>query len=142
MCSRWARSFEAFLRDMGPKLHPTYSLDRIDPEGNYEPGNCRWASPSVQARNKRNVRWYDFCSEHLILAEVAARLGITRNAARALERRGALPARLAVGFTPAETADGWIGWIDLNDVLPLGWPPSDDLAAVASEMACGGVGAS
>jgi hypothetical protein len=142
MCSRWARSFEAFLSDMGPKPDPSHSLDRIDPEGNYQPGNCRWASPSVQARNKRNVRWYDFCGEHLILAEVAARLGITRNAARALERRGALPARLVVGFTPAETADVWIGSIDLNDALPLGWPLSDDLAAVASEMACGGVGAS
>ena len=140
MCPEWARSFEAFLRDMGPKPYPTYSLDRIDPNGDYEPGNCRWASPSVQARNKRNVRWYDFRGERLILAEVAARLGITRDAARALERRGALPA----GRTGPPPTGGFYRaiLIDLNDVPPLGWPPSDGLAAMASEMACGGVGVS
>jgi hypothetical protein len=140
MCPEWARSFDAFLRDMGPKPHPTYSLDRIDPNGDYEPGNCRWASPSVQARNKRNIRWYDFRGERLILAEVAARLGITRDAARALERRGALPARRA-GPPPANGFFRAI-LIDLNEVPPLGWPASDALGAVASEMACGGVGVS
>ena len=93
----------------------------------------------TQQAQRQMVR---FRGEHLILAEVAARLGITRNAARALERRGALPARRVVGFTPAETAEVGSVLIDLNDVPPLGWPPSDDLAAVASEMACGEVGAS
>ena len=124
---------------MGPKPYPTYSLDRIDPNGDYEPGNCRWASPSVQARNKRNVRWYDFRGERLILAEVAAQLGITRDAARALERRGALPAG-RTGPPPGGFYRAIL--IDLNDVPPLGWPPSDGLAAVASEMARGGVGVS
>jgi hypothetical protein len=133
MCPDWARSFEAFLRDIGPKPHPTYSLDRIDPNGDYEPENCRWASPFVQARNKRNVRWYDFEGERLILAEVAARLGITRDAARALERQGALPARP----TSRPPVGGHVRaiLIDLNDVPPLGWPPSVGLAAPASEIA-------
>jgi hypothetical protein len=140
MCPEWARSFEAFLRDMGLKPHPTYSLDRIDPNGDYESGNWRWASPSVQARNKRNVRWYDFEGERLILAEVAARLGITRDAARALERQGALPAQ-PTGRPPVD-GHGQAILIDLNDVPPLGWPSSEGLAGVASEMACGGVGLS
>lgn len=50
VCARWS-DFRLFLEDMGerPKNH---TLDRVDPQGNYEPGNCRWASSKEQARNK------------------------------------------------------------------------------------------
>jgi hypothetical protein len=56
VCKRW-RNFENFLADMGPKpkcVNPhDFSIDRINNDGNYEPGNCRWATPYEQTLNRR-----------------------------------------------------------------------------------------
>lgn len=76
VCERWTNSFVAFLQDMGPKPSPAHSIDRINSDGNYEPGNCRWAPPEVQARNKRGVRLVTFRGETICLADWAARVGI------------------------------------------------------------------
>lgn len=54
VCDAW-RKFENFLADMGQKPHPSLTLDRIDVNGNYEPGNCRWATWSEQGANRRAV---------------------------------------------------------------------------------------
>lgn len=56
VCERWQDSFSCFLADMGEKPSSRHTIDRMNPNGHYEPGNCRWATSSEQARNRRPVK--------------------------------------------------------------------------------------
>ena len=53
VCDEWMHDFNQFLSDMGNRPSPTHSIDRINVDGNYEPSNCKWATPLEQAKNKR-----------------------------------------------------------------------------------------
>lgn len=56
MCEEWRESFEAFFAHVGPRPSLAYSLDRIDNDRGYEPGNVRWATDSEQQQNRRFAR--------------------------------------------------------------------------------------
>lgn len=56
VCDEWLHSFEMFLAHIGPRPSPKHSIDRINVEGNYEPGNVRWATPEMQVTNRRMLK--------------------------------------------------------------------------------------
>lgn len=78
ICDEWARKggFAAFLAHVGPRPSPKHSVDRIDNNGNYEPGNVRWATQREQMRNSRINRNITAQGETLSLAEWSERTGL------------------------------------------------------------------
>jgi len=74
ICRRW-NMFENFYEDMG-KRPLRMSLDRINNNGNYEPSNCRWATKSEQACNRRNSRYLTYGGETYCIAEWARKISI------------------------------------------------------------------
>ncbi len=82
VCERWL-TFENFLADMGEPPTAAHSLDRINNDGNYEPSNCRWATPKQQARNTSRNRFITFNGQSKTMAEWAEECGIGYMALRA-----------------------------------------------------------
>lgn len=83
VCDSWRDSFENFFSDMGQRPSPRHSLDRYpDKNGNYEPGNCRWATWHQQATNTRRNRDFTFNDETLTVGAWAVRYGVDRGVLR------------------------------------------------------------
>lgn len=59
VCPEWLDSFDAFLAHVGPRPSKGYSLERINNNGNYEPGNVKWATHQQQALNRSTTRAKD-----------------------------------------------------------------------------------
>jgi hypothetical protein len=79
MCERWKNSFADFIADVGRRPGPKYSIDRWpDGNGNYEPGNVRWATSEQQSRNKPRQNVYlTFRGETKPVVDWAAEVGIS-----------------------------------------------------------------
>jgi hypothetical protein len=75
VCTRWRESFADFYADMGNRPVGT-TLDRINNDLGYEPGNCRWSSRTVQARNSRNARMLTFNGQSRSMSEWSELLGL------------------------------------------------------------------
>jgi hypothetical protein len=89
VCDRWRFSYLTFLSDLGRCPHG-YSLDRIDNNGNYEPGNCRWTDKYTQANNRRNNFMVSLPEGEVTLSNLARKTGINY---------GTLKGRLENGWT-------------------------------------------
>ncbi len=61
VCDRWKNSFENFLADLGPRPTKDHTLERNDVDGNYDPGNCRWATRLEQNKNRRPRKQKTHC---------------------------------------------------------------------------------
>lgn len=73
VCESWLK-FDGFFADMGVKPTERHTLERIDNDLGYEPGNCRWATTTEQANNKRTNRLVEYRGERMTIAN-AARAG-------------------------------------------------------------------
>ena len=75
VCERWM-NFKEFFKDMGYKPNKSYSIERIDVNGNYEPSNCKWATRSEQDRNKRNTVFIEYNGQKWILMDLAKKFNM------------------------------------------------------------------
>lgn len=87
VCERW-NHYANFLADMGRKPSPKHTLERLDNDGNYEPGNCVWATWTQQRRNTSQNRLITCNGVTRCLIEWSERTGITPDAIRCRIKRG------------------------------------------------------
>lgn len=76
VCDKWKNDFRAFVHDVGPRPSRAHTIDRIDTDGDYEPGNCQWATKEQQGRNQRRNRMVAYRGRQMCLAEAVELAGV------------------------------------------------------------------
>jgi hypothetical protein len=76
VCDRWRESFMAFISDMGYPPSESHTLDRVDNDGNYEPGNCRWATVLEQANNRGDNHFLEHDGKRMTVTQWARETGL------------------------------------------------------------------
>jgi hypothetical protein len=91
VCDQWRQSFEAFFADMGHRPSAGHSIDRIDNNGNYEPGNCRWATRAEQCRNRRSNVLIEHDGQRKTVIEWSESTGLSYMTIYKRHKRGITP---------------------------------------------------
>lgn len=98
VCLRWQQSFVAFASDVGPRPSPKHSIDRIDNDGDYEPGNVRWAVAATQMSNRRIAAKVEFEGRIWWLPDLARARGVSpKNLSQRLKRGWSVERALSNG---------------------------------------------
>jgi len=143
VCKRWRDSFENFYSDMGTRPEGT-SLDRIDNDGNYEPGNCRWSTRLQQGNNQRTNRFLDHDGRKMTVSQWSRETGIVAATIKTRLRKGwsiydalTKPTRKYIEYDGrSQTISEWsrevgIGKATVRKRLQLGWSVHDALTKPA-----------
>jgi hypothetical protein len=97
VCERWRKSFANFVSDMGQRPSLSHTIERLNNDGNYEPGNCIWATRKEQNRNSRHCHMIDHNGGKKPMSVWAEQAGIARDT---------LKARLKYGWSIREALQG------------------------------------
>ena len=73
------KDFWQFIEDVGPRPTAQHTLDRIDNNGHYGPGNCRWSTPKEQANNRRDNVWVEHQGSYFTVSQLSEKLGINKS---------------------------------------------------------------
>lgn len=82
ICDEWLNDFTQFLKDMGPRPSIKHSIERINNDSNYEPKNCKWATPDEQGKNMHINKYYTYNNQKKIISEWVKISGIKNSTFR------------------------------------------------------------
>lgn len=100
VCDRWLADFRSFFEDMGPRPSAAHSVERKDNDGDYEPGNCVWATAKEQARNRSTTIHITIDGVTRCMAEWCELSGVSQKLAQLRIARLGWPAEMAVTRPP------------------------------------------